>query len=518
MAFCVGALPVLAASVTGQFAPWPAAVGPVFLLVAATLPYGDDGQKTGVKQRIQLALGEAVWAAALLWSAGSGHWATLTVLVPLLIHFSLKQEDPGLSGRFFRQMERAEGTLRSSERRHQKEKGKLQDFVTLQALLDDFQDGALRSDSVKKLARQLLASAQSLDNEAHLAVVHAAEGKITPLAVGSGFLLESFGTLPRDPADGKRLRSPDGLRLIFPLNAEVLFLQKRHQPQADPLRDEILRHLLERAALILRIHQQQHELASVLDQRTRALQQLADSQTQLVQSGKLAAVGQMAAGVAHEINSPLGAIQLQAEMARIRLDKGDLDGVRRSLDTCESASNRAKAVIDNLLIFSRLSDGSKSLVSLADVVAQTLAMLDGHFQQAEVEVTVDLPELPPMLANPQDIQHVLTNIAVNAVDALRARPEGRRLRLAGRRLDAMVVLDLENNGPAILDEHLEKVFEPFFTTKEAGQGTGLGLSLSFQLVKSHLGTLSVSQRQGWVTFSVALPLGTSISESARGTP
>lgn len=455
--------------------------------------------------RYREALVEGAWAGFLLGLLSDDVWSSFLGVLALLLSFRGQPEEPNeLEGEFHRQMERAEATLRSSHLRHQKERGKYQDFVALQALLDDFQGQALKTGEV---APGLLHSAAGLDPGATGAVISLAAKPLQVLAATEGFQLEEFGAVPSQRVVGKLLRSPDELRLVFPLDEDYLFLWLREAARKDVLRDELMRHLLERAGLIWRIQSQQTELAETLGQKSRALEELANSQQQLVQSGKLAAVGQLAAGVAHEINSPLAAIVLQAQVARRRLEKDDKEGVLRSLEIFDSAGQRAKVIIDNLLNFSRLSDGRRVAFPLLEAVKQARALVEGRLAPLAVDCRIEVSPDLQVVANLQEVDQILTNVMLNAADALRERAEERKLELRARRLGDTVELEIANNGPLIPEEHLEKLFEPFFTTKPAGQGTGLGLSLGYQMARSQGGSLVAENRHNEVVFRLTLPAG-----------
>ncbi len=453
--------------------------------------------------RYREALMEGAWAGFLLGPLSGHVWSAFLGVLAMLLYFRGQPEGPKeLEGEFHRQMERAEATLRSSHLRHQKERGKYQDFVALQALLDDFQGQALKTGEV---ATGLLTSMGDLEPGAGGAVLRYLGERREVVASTEGFQFDEFGAIPGQWVVGKLLRSPDELRVVFALSEDCLLLWMRPAVRKDKLRDELMRHLLERAGLIWRIQSQQSELSEMLQQKSRALEELADSQQQLVQSGKLAAVGQLAAGVAHEINSPLAAIVLQAQVARRRLEKDDKDGVLRSLEIFDSAGHRAKVIIDNLLNFSRLSDGRRVPFPLTQAVEQARGLVEGRLAPLAVACRVEVAPDLQVVGNLQEVGQILTNVMLNAVDALQETAEERKLELRARRLGDTVELEIANNGPPIPEEHLEKLFEPFFTTKPAGQGTGLGLSLGYQMARSQGGSLVAENRRDEVVFRLTLP-------------
>jgi C4-dicarboxylate-specific signal transduction histidine kinase len=277
------------------------------------------------------------------------------------------------------------------------------------------------------------------------------------------------------------------------------------QGSDSPTQDRFLKHLLARAGLILRILRQKHELQTLLEERTSALQQLAESQAKLVQAEKLAAIGQLAAGVAHEINSPLAAIQLQTQLLRRRLNKNDLQGVLSSVETVEQAGDNAKRIIESLLLYSRLSDGVRNLVSLKEVILQTERLLEPRFKNQKVQLKTSIPEVPPVMGNAQEISQIITNIVVNALDALEETPEP-EVRITLEEEKGRQKLTIANNGPPLSPEIIDRLFDPFFTTKKVGSGTGLGLFISLQLAAGHHGELTAENSGDWVLFILSLPL------------
>ena len=495
--------PVLAGVAALHFLPLPKAMLlAVPLCLALTLAvYPDEPRSTLVRRNAE----EWLWFGALLWISPHGIWA-LAAAATLLVAVYSQQEvaEPDLKQSLSRQMSTTENTLRASQKRFQEDEGRYQSLLSTAEKLDEFQLRALQVDHEKALCDLLMEAVAQADKGCQAGICLVCEGQPNrQLRASHGFQLADFEPLPTGWRTGQALRSPCGTRSFYALNSELIFL-RRSGPQAEE-KDEVVNQLLGRARLIVRILEQKRELAGLLQEKTQALQQLAESQDQLVQSEKLASIGQLAAGVAHEINSPLAAIQLQAQLGRKRLAKNDTEGVIRSFETCVMASQKAKTIIESLLTFAQFSDGTREPIRLGDVLAQSLRMLEGHFENSAVEVRVQLPELPPLVGNAQEIGQILTNILVNAVDALSERSAGRRIMISATASPTEQRLTLANNGPAIPEEALEKLFDPFFTTKEIGKGTGLGLSLAYQLAKGHGGGITPSNQDGWVHFTLTLP-------------
>lgn len=228
------------------------------------------------------------------------------------------------------------------------------------------------------------------------------------------------------------------------------------------------------------------------------------------QSARLAAIGEMAAGVAHELNSPLTAVIGNANLLIRRAPEGDR--ALPLLTDIKSAGQRAKKIIENLLTFSRRDSFRFAPVSLNEVAQNALALVRFQLEKEEVEVVCDLnPGLPQVLGNLQQLEQVVVNLLLNARDAVRGGAE-RRLRLSsdycalgGERFG--VAVSVADSGPGIEPEKLTRIFHPFFTTKEGEKGTGLGLSVSLGIAKAHGGSLTVESKPGLgASFSLVLPL------------
>jgi C4-dicarboxylate-specific signal transduction histidine kinase len=430
-------------------------------------------------------------------------------LVALLAVYSRQDvSDEEMQRSLSQQMSSTETTLRASQRKFQEDTGRFQDLISLQQILDDFQGKALQAETSSGLAQPLLEAVVGMDDRCQAGVCLAqAEADLAPVAGSARFDIANFRPLPTGWRAGQMLRSQDGKRCFYALGGGLFFLMESGLTEAEKrdLQNEFIEQLLVRARLIVRILEQKHDLAALLKEKTQALVQLADSQAQLLQSEKLAAIGQLAAGVAHEINSPLAAIHLQAQMARRRLQKNDHEGVLRSLETCQQASLRAKTIIESLLAYSQFSDGARQPVLLEEVVNQTTRMLEAHFEEAKVVVKVKLGKLAPVIGNAGELGQILTNILINAVDALKERESDRRIMISAQAVAAEQRLTIANNGPLLPDEVLERLFDPFFTTKEVGSGTGLGLSIAYQLAQGHGGSVLASNSKEWVHFTLVLP-------------
>jgi signal transduction histidine kinase len=241
------------------------------------------------------------------------------------------------------------------------------------------------------------------------------------------------------------------------------------------------------------------ELEQRVEERTRELE---ETQAQLVQSEKLASIGQLAAGVAHEINNPLGVILGFSQVIMKRLPEDD--PLRKPLSSIEREGLRCKKIIQGLLDFSRRSPQTLQPVNLNDVVEAACALSEYQISLDNINTIKGYaPNLPKILADANQLQQVFTNLVINAYHAM---PQGGTLRIVTRGASDKVQTIISDTGVGIPPENLKSIFDPFFTTKEVGKGTGLGLSISHGIIKSHGGDIKVDSQMGvGTTFIVTLP-------------
>jgi len=236
-----------------------------------------------------------------------------------------------------------------------------------------------------------------------------------------------------------------------------------------------------------------------------------ERQRQIIRADKLASLGQLVAGVAHELNNPLTAVLTYGHL--LRRKTGENDERRESLDNIIEAGERCRQIVKKLLDFAHEREPAKTSTNLNDVVRHVLDIMRNQMLIRKVKVTMRLePELPPAWVDPHEMEQVFLNICVNAVEAMDG---GGQLTVASR-YDAekdMIRLEFRDTGSGISPEHLERIFEPFFTTKEVGKGTGLGLAVSQRIVNDHNGTIRVESTPGEGSlFSVCLPVAEPSSE------
>lgn len=232
-------------------------------------------------------------------------------------------------------------------------------------------------------------------------------------------------------------------------------------------------------------------------------------ESQLFQSAKLAAIGEMAAGVAHELNSPLTAMIGNASLL-LRRTAPD-DKAYRMLSDIKTCGHRCKKIITNLLTFARQDSYVLEPLRLNDVVASAIDLIGYQLSKSGIPVERRLdPGLPAILGNAQQIEQVLVNLLLNARDAVEGRePKAITVTTGFAELDGGhfgAAITVSDTGAGIPSRHRERIFDPFFTTKEATKGTGLGLSVSMGIAKAHGGTLTVESRPGaGSTFALVLP-------------
>jgi len=231
-------------------------------------------------------------------------------------------------------------------------------------------------------------------------------------------------------------------------------------------------------------------------------------EAQLIQNDKMASIGQLVSGVAHELNNPLTSIAGLTELLLERELHPDVP--REHLRVIHDQADRAGRIVRNLLTFARKGVPEKTPVDLNDVAARTALLIVYEVQLHGVELEQALSADPVLvLGDRHELQQVLLNLITNAVQAVSGLPPGvrRHITITTTREDGQAVLRVRDTGPGVSPQHASSLFTPFFTTKAAGQGTGLGLSLSYGLVKAHDGVLSYEPPpDGGAEFRVALPL------------
>src|SRR5258706_343503 len=247
------------------------------------------------------------------------------------------------------------------------------------------------------------------------------------------------------------------------------------------------------------------ELKSVVQQLRIAKKTLEETQMQLIQSEKLAGIGQLAAGVAHELNNPLSGVM---GFAQLMLDDRTLSVQQKNdVQTIYTQSQRCKTIIQNLLQFCRRKEAAQEVLDLVPLLQTTVNLVQYDFSTSGIELTQNLPpSLPLVLGDANQLQQVFLNLITNARQAMEKQIKG-RLIIDSQCEGSKLSVRLSDNGPGIPADILGKIFDPFFTTKAPGKGTGLGLSISYGIVKNHHGDLRVESRLAeGSTFIIELPI------------
>ncbi|MDD8014392.1 MAG: ATP-binding protein [Acidobacteriota bacterium] len=225
-------------------------------------------------------------------------------------------------------------------------------------------------------------------------------------------------------------------------------------------------------------------------------------QQQLLTSEKLASIGLLSAGVAHEINTPLTGISSYVQMLQKKLTDTHYTQI---LEKIETQTDRVGRIIKNLLIFARNpSDSSFHRIDLKESLEEIISLIDYKLKNMNIQLDLRLAALPPVYAQGERLQQVFINIILNALDAM---PSGGSLKIELERTPDEAVIRITDTGTGVKAEHLPHIFDPFFTTKGIGKGTGLGLSISYAIIKEHEGHIQVESEAGKGTaFTIYIPL------------
>lgn len=229
------------------------------------------------------------------------------------------------------------------------------------------------------------------------------------------------------------------------------------------------------------------------------------TQQKIMESERLATVGQLAAGVAHELNNPLGGVLMYSHLLLENMKEDDPQ--RQNLEKIVTQANRCKGIVKGLLDFSRQTEPKMEPSEINELLNTALSLVENQAVFHNITVTKDLtPSLPAVMADGQQIQQVFINIFLNAAEAMKGKGN---LSIHTKTADDenFVQVEITDTGCGIAEELIERLFEPFFTTKEVGRGTGLGLSISYGIIQGHGGTINVKSKVGkGTTFIIRFPL------------
>ena len=290
-------------------------------------------------------------------------------------------------------------------------------------------------------------------------------------------------------------------------NAELVRHLAKAKEQADALNEGLKVEIIERKAIEAALRESQEELEIRVEQRSQELQ---NKHEQLLQTSKLASIGELATGVAHELNNPLNNIGLITGNLLERLNEGEAPGVtslQQNLAIVAEQVKHASEIISSLRTFGRAAGTQKGTVNLHDVLTAAVVLMDRQLRLYDVDLHLQLTDRQPLVrANAIQLEQVFVNLLTNARDAVKESVM-KMVTIVTRIRDDFVETLIEDTGGGISAEDLKRIFDPFFTTKEVGQGTGLGLSISYGIIRDHGGTIIVNSTCGQgSTSTVRLPL------------
>lgn len=250
------------------------------------------------------------------------------------------------------------------------------------------------------------------------------------------------------------------------------------------------------------------DLRETTQEMERREHELRDKQEQLVQAGKLATLGELTTGVAHELNNPLNNIGLYVGnvIDQIRLGDDETEHFVADLEKAMDQVRKATEIISHLRTFGRAAPVSVEQVDIDDVIERSLLLVHEQLRLRGIEIELELcPEELLVLANPIQLEQVFINLLTNARDALE-HSRRKMIRIESSREGQLIRISFSDTGPGIPPDIQQRIFDPFFTTKEVGAGTGLGLSITYSILKEYGGDITVTSGKGkGATFLIELP-------------
>lgn len=312
-----------------------------------------------------------------------------------------------------------------------------------------------------------------------------------------------------NPEVEKSLRKliPSGVELLEGLSAKMIWLMAERKEKE----------IIEGEKTIRKLTDDRKAILNILEDAEEANRQLKETQMKLIQSDKMAAIGQLAGGISHEINNPMGVILGFAQSIMKRIEQNN--PLYMPLSSIEREAVRCKNLVQSLLTFSRTSGIAKTSMEINQTIEETLVLIEHQAKIQNVEIIKKFaPDLPVIIANRNQIQQVLMNLSTNAFDAM---PQGGKLEIStelvkGENGKSEIEIKVSDTGAGIPEEIKHRIFEPFFTTKEPGKGTGLGLSLCYEIVQKHNGTIDFeSEKDKGTTFTIRLPIVEEFTEKEK---
>lgn len=306
--------------------------------------------------------------------------------------------------------------------------------------------------------------------------------------------------------DANETEMGSGLRSLL-LGQSILFTKKRHfKKNGQPFYVNI------------NVSHAEYSKGSVLIATTTDISETVEKETQLIQASKMTTLGLMAAGMAHEINQPLNVIQICADFFLKMLKRGKTIGdedMRSMANDIIANVERATGIIRHVRDFARQSEVIKSKISVNAPIEDVFKVLGHQIKTHQIELDLDLdPDIPYIMADHNRLEQVFINLVTNAIDAMDEKAEqpqfsgqAKRLQIKTYSENNKVIVRVTDNGIGMSDEVKNKLFEPFFTTKKVGKGTGLGVSISYGIVKDYDGVFDIESQVGQgTTFKLAFPL------------
>lgn len=280
---------------------------------------------------------------------------------------------------------------------------------------------------------------------------------------------------------------------LLALASYVLVKRRRTAMRLQQAHDLLEQRVEERTrALTLSNQQLQHEIS----QRQQAHEALRNAQAELIQASKLAALGQMSAGITHELNQPLTALRTFASSGEKLIERAHYQAASENFARIFTLTGRMGEIINHLKTFARKSEPRREPVALADCLQQALMVTRHQAEQGLVELQCPMPATHiRVMGDPVRLEQVFINLLCNAIQALEGQPDA-RICITTRQLDDWISIRLNDNGPGFESSTLESIFDPFFTTKAVGEGLGLGLSIVYGILMEHQGNIEARNNQG----------------------
>ena len=254
-----------------------------------------------------------------------------------------------------------------------------------------------------------------------------------------------------------------------------------------------------------RVQQRTRELRAEVEERRKAEQSLRETQAELIQAAKMAGLGQMSAGISHELNQPLTAIRNYADNARRLLERGLADDAVGNLEEISELTGHMAAIIGQLRVFSRKSSGERSRVAIDRAIEQALGLFSRDLAAGGIGIDTRVEPDLAIDTDPLLLNQVLVNVIGNAIQAM-AESAQRRIEIGAASADGELRIRVRDSGPGIDPAVIENVFDPFFTTKAVGLGLGLGLSISYRIMERLGGRIeAANEAEGGACFTLYLP-------------